>query len=128
MFFLVKEDHCRGFEQDREWDVDGWQADQGLEPYSASNDQWMEIITSRVSLGPPEHVIKKTQMFFMVSYNLDRFRDFVFQSGLTSRFELDPEQLRRMAADDSALLDFGYQWLRFALFGQPSLTPGAKTG
>ena len=118
MFFLVQEGHCRGFEQERQWEVDEWLADQGLEEYNRLNDQWMEILTSRTSLGPAEHHVKKIQMFSMVSYNLDRFRDFVFHSRFLDMFDLDPALVDRARADDAALLELGFLWLKFALFGE----------
>jgi Fe-S-cluster containining protein len=63
MFFLVREKHCRGFEQDRSWDVEAWTSDQGLVDYHRSNDRWMEIITSRDPLGPAEHLAARPGCF-----------------------------------------------------------------
>ena len=123
MFFLVKEDHCQGFTQDKKWTVEEWLADQGLEEYNAINDQWMEIITSSESLGEPEHAIRKIQMFFMASYNLDRFRDFIFKSPFLDRFVLDEETIGSIKIDDLTLLKFGFQWLKFSLFGQNTMRP-----
>jgi len=121
LYFLVREAHCRGFEEEKIWDIEEWTKDQGLEAYHRSNDLWMEIITSKVSLGPQEHRVKKIQMFSMVSYNLDRFRDFVFQTRFLALFDLPPEKIDQLRTDDSALLDLGLNWLKFALFGQEAL-------
>ncbi|MBW2063013.1 MAG: YkgJ family cysteine cluster protein [Deltaproteobacteria bacterium] len=121
IFFLVKEDHCQGFNEEREWTVETWQADQGLIKYNAINDLWMEIITSRASLGPPEHRSKKMQMFFMASYNLDRFREFIFQSRFCERFVLDSKTIEAIRTDDLALLKFGFKWLQFSLFGKQTM-------
>lgn len=123
MFFLVREDHCRGFEEDKTWEVKEWLADQGLEEYNRVNDRWMEIITEKASLGPPENAMKKIQMFFMVSYNLDRFRDFVYKSRFLHMFELDSKTVEQAREDDLALLYLGYDWLDFALFGKKTMTP-----
>ena len=121
MFFVVREAHCRGFEEARAWTVGDWMVDQGLEDYNASNDLWMEIITSRASLGPPDLAERKLKMFFMACYNLDRFRAFVFESRFLERFEVEKETAEAMRADEAALLRFGFRWLRFALFGEPTL-------
>ncbi len=123
IYFVVREAHCRGFSQDRTWEVNEWLADQGLERYNEINDKWMEIITSRSSLGPEEHMVKKIQMFSMVSYNLDRFRDFVFKSRFLQMFEVDQTRIEAMETDDAALLEFGFDWLRFALFGEKTIQP-----
>lgn len=121
MFFLVREAHCRGFEESRAWTVREWMADQGLEDYNASNDLWMEIVTSKAPMGPPAQAERMMQMFFMASYNLDRFRSFVFESRFLERFEVEPETVEAMRTDDAALLRFAFRWLRFALFGEPIL-------
>ena len=34
-------------------------------------------------------------MFFMVSYNIDKFRSFVFESSFLERFEVDAETLEK---------------------------------
>jgi len=79
-FFVVKEEHCMGFEEERVWTVESWMSDQGLDEYNGMNDRWLEIISSSRSLGSKEDIPRKLQMFFMVSYNLDRFRSFLFGS------------------------------------------------
>ena len=117
MFFLVTEDHCLGFREPRSWTVEEWLKDQGLEPYNRFNDLWMEILTEKASLGPEEHHVKKIQMFNMVSYNIDRFRDFVFNSRFLSLFDFGPNLIESIRGSDEALLELGFRWLRFALYG-----------
>lgn len=120
-FFIVKEKHCRGFEEDRLWTVESWMSDQGLDPYNEMNDQWLEILSSPQSLGPKEDIARKLQMYFMVSYNLDKFRAFLFGSEFFQRFKV-PDALRvRMEQEDEALMTFGFQWLKFSLFGVPTM-------
>ncbi|MFH1134469.1 MAG: YkgJ family cysteine cluster protein [Pseudomonadota bacterium] len=125
-FFLVREDHCQGFKEEKNWGTKEWLADQGLEKYNRFNDLWMEIITSKSSLGPPEHHLKKIQMFFMVSYNLDRFKDFVLTSKFLRMFEVDEGLAGKLGDDDEAVLQLGFLWLKFSLFGEKSLA--VKTG
>ncbi|MBF0527899.1 MAG: YkgJ family cysteine cluster protein [Deltaproteobacteria bacterium] len=121
MFLVVKEAHCRGFIEDRTWEVNEWLANQGLEIYNRLNDRWMEIVTAKDSLGAEDRVVSKLQMFVMVSYNLDRFRDFVFGSRFLDRFALGSEQVDRVRSEDESLLDLGFDWLNFALYGRKTL-------
>jgi len=116
-FFIVKEEHCRGFEQDRLWTVESWMSDQGLDSYNAMNDQWLEIISSPHSLGSKEDIPRKLQMYFMVSYNLDKFRSFLFESRFFQRFHVSDTIRAAMEKEDEALMNFGFQWLKFSLFG-----------
>ncbi|HMK35860.1 MAG TPA: YkgJ family cysteine cluster protein [Desulfomonilaceae bacterium] len=120
-YFTVRESHCRGFEQTRRWKVREWLADQGMEEYNRLNDLLMElyVLKSRgkaVELGP-QHM----QMFVMSCYNSEKFRDFVFKSGFLSKFELDAQLVENLKTDDTALLEFAFTWLRFALFRQPTI-------
>jgi Fe-S-cluster containining protein len=120
-YFTVKEDHCRGFEQKREWKVSEWVDDQGLIEYNQVNDLLMELYVLKtrgkaVALGP-QHV----QMFVMACYNLDRFRDFVFRSKFLEKFDLDKDVVATFGKNDLELLKFGVRWLRFALFREPVL-------
>ncbi len=117
-FFLVKEPHCLGFNEDKTWKVDDWSAHEGLRDYQRYNDRWLSIITSRVSIGAQDQAAKKYQMFFMASYNLDKFRSFLFSSRFFERFKVDESLKERMKKDDEALLEFALDWLDFSLFGK----------
>lgn len=120
-FFLVVEDHCLGFQEDREWTVDEWMKHEGIHEYNAMNDQWLEIITSQKSLGPEKDHHRKMQMFFMGSYNLDRFRDFVFKSRFFQLFDVDADTRQSLASDDVAVMQFAFKWLKFSLFGDKTI-------
>ena len=73
------------------------------------------------TLGPEADAQRKVAMFYMASYNLDRFRDFVFKSPFLERFEVDADTRQRIGSDDTALMLFAFDWLWFALFGEPTL-------
>jgi uncharacterized protein len=121
-FFLVRESHCRGFEEEREWTATEWMSSEGLDDYNAMNDQWLRILTSTRSLGSKTDAERKVAMFYMASYNLDRFRDFVLKSPFLERFDVDTATRERIASDDTALMLFAFDWLRFALFGEDTMT------
>ena len=87
-FFIVDEDHCLGFQEGREWAIEEWLANEGLDEYNKMNDHWLEITTSTKSLGQEKEVPRKIQMFIMASYNLDKFRRFVFESRFFDLFGL----------------------------------------
>ncbi len=55
-------------------------------------------------------------MFFLVSYNIDKFREFVFESSFLQRYEIDAALLEQMKDDEIALLEFGLRWLKWLLF------------
>jgi len=120
-FFLVREDHCLGFGEARTWTVESWMSDQGLDEYNRMNDRWLEILSLPKSLGEKADIPRKLQMFFMVSYNPDAFRAFLFESRFFQRFRIPDELRGRLEKDDMTLMTFGFDWLKFSLFGLPTL-------
>ncbi len=119
--FVVKEAHCLGFNEAKQWTVEQWALDQGLQSYSLLNDEWTAIITHKGSMGPEDMISKKMQMFFMACYNLDQFRQFVFKSTFFRRFDIPEESIHRMKTDDEELLKLALQWLKFSLFGEQAI-------
>ncbi len=119
-FFLVREPHCMGFQEEKTWTVSQWLNHEGMPDYNRMNDDWTRIIHSPQSLGSQDNQ-KKIQMFFMVSYNLDAFRKFLFQSRFFDHFRVEAELQERLAESDTELMKFGFKWLRFSLFGEPTL-------
>ncbi len=65
-------------------------------------------------------------MLFTACYDLDKFREFVFDSTLLQRFEVDEDFVEEMRYDDEALLRFAFLWLRFSLFGEPTVKAKAE--
>lgn len=120
-FFLVKEDHCMGLNEEKKWTVEEWMHHEGLELYNLMNDQWMEIVTSYNNLGSGDSVIKKIQMFHLASYNLDKFRDFLFKSTFFNRFEINESDKVKIYNNDEDLLEFSFKWLKFSLIGKNTI-------
>jgi Fe-S-cluster containining protein len=119
-YFLVDEPHCLGYREEREWTVEEWIQDQGVRLYNEVNRPWMEILTSQ-NPRVRELTEQKLGMFYMVSYNLDRFRDFVFQTKFLQVFDVSPEEIQRVASNEVELMKLGMRWLKFALFGEDTL-------
>ncbi len=110
-YFLVREPHCFGFQEDRKWKAAEWMDDQGLPIYNRMNDQWMAFLSrykpgSRAALEP-----KQWQMFYMACYSLDRFRAFVFESRFLSLFEVPEETQGQIRESDEEMLAFAFNWL-----------------
>ena len=68
---------------------------------------------------------KAKQMFFMVSYNIDKFRSFVFESTFLQRIPVDEKTREELKTDDVALLQFGVRWLKSILFN-PKATEASE--
>ncbi len=124
-FFLVDESHCFGFQEEKQWTLEEWLNHEGLKEYNSMNDNWLEIVGSKRDLGPEEAIQKKMQMFFMASYNLDRFRVFIFESRFFSLFQIDSDLKEMLRNDDVILMSFAFDWLKFSLFGEKTILPRA---
>jgi hypothetical protein len=59
----------------------------------------------------------------MVSYDLDSFRSFVFNSSFLTRFDINHEIVNKIESNDEELLKFGFDWLKFALFAEGPIHP-----
>jgi hypothetical protein len=122
--FLVKEPHCLGFQEEKEWTDTEWLEDQGLELYNEMNGLWMEINqSSKENNTPPPITDEKLKMYFMACYNLDMFRKFVFESRLLNLFQIDKKTVSRIRNDETDLLKFAFKWLQFAIFGKQTMKP-----
>ncbi len=58
------------------------------------------------------------ELFFLASYDLDGFRDFISTPGFTELFELDPAEKQALIDNDEELLRFAFRFLKQALFGE----------
>lgn len=123
-FIKIKEDHCLGHNEDKEWTIDEWRADQESDLYDEMNKDWMEVVLKAKTLGIVEFKQKSLDLFFMVSSNLDMFRDFVFNSSFLNSYEISPEEVENLKKNDLELLKFSLKWLRFTMFGEGDFKVG----
>ena len=116
-FFFINEPHCKGFEEDRAWTVRQWREDQGVDLRDEVNAEWTDLVVHKRSFPPNIKLTEQAKkMFFMVSYDIDKFRRFVFDSTFLERIPVDAKKREELAADDVRLLKFGVNWLKSILF------------
>jgi hypothetical protein len=100
--------------------------DQGVADYNAFGELFKEVNLHPTLLSGPPLEPRKMDLYFMACYDLDRFRRFVFESRFLQTFDLATDQVTQMKTDDEALLKFGFDWLRFALFAEPAVKVNPK--
>jgi Fe-S-cluster containining protein len=122
VYFLFEDDFCLGHTQKQEWTVAKWLDDQGITKIEELEAGYQEIVGHPWFIGGRQLDAKRMEMFHMACYDLDRFRQFVFNSTFLERFELEDDYIDEIRNNDEALLNFAYRWLRFALFTEPTLT------
>ncbi|PLX42364.1 MAG: zinc/iron-chelating domain-containing protein [Hyphomicrobiales bacterium] len=132
MHFLVREDHCKGHEEDNLQSVEAYRKEQGVDPYDLLNERWIGILMKMASwrsMGGPEgkDVPKQTkQMFYMIGTDIDRFRSFVFDTKFLDTYEIDDDMIESLKVNDETLLQLGYDWMLSIMFNEPTLVMKEK--
>jgi uncharacterized protein len=122
-FALVKEDTCLGHQEPDTQTIDQYRQNQGAIEYDEKGRGWRQLILKKKSAGPAigKPPIISNQLFFMASYDLDRFRAFVISESFNKTYDIPVEQMAELVADDEKLMEFGYAFLRHVLFNEKEL-------
>jgi Fe-S-cluster containining protein len=124
VFFLSKHTYCLGHDQDRQWSVRDWILDQKMEPYHEMNSHWVTIDTIFRKNPWGEHGLENQalKMAYMACFNIDKFREFVFESSFLDRFNISDNRVDEAKVSDEALMLLGFDWIRFMLTRSGALT------
>ncbi len=122
-YALVQESHCMGHKEDRELTVAEYRKDQKVEEFDELNRDYYRIILKKKSAGPAIGNPSPTsfQFFFLVSYDTDRFRQFLNSPNFLNVYDIPAEEFERIDTDDVERLKFGYRLLKQVLFGEQSI-------
>jgi len=120
-YFFIKDPQCLGYNEDKEWTIETWRIDQGADLYDEMNKEWKEIQLRRDNPGQPKLDENKQSMLFMASYDIDKFRRFVFESKLLDILDIDNEEVKKIKADEIALMKFGFKYLKYVLMLEETL-------
>lgn len=118
-FHLITDSsRCGGLNESDEWRIGDWLVDQGVVLYDQMNTLLSQVTTplqaQELDIDNPD-ILK---MVFMALYNLDKFREFILKSSFLDRFDIEPTQIEKIKRSDEELLKFGFDWIKFGLFGQ----------
>ena len=117
-FIKIKEDHCLGHNENTEWTIDEWRADQESDLYDEMNSDWMAVVLKAKTLGFVDFSQKSLDLFFFVSTNLDLFKEFVLSGRFIEAYGLDRGYVEKLMTNELEFLKFSLKWLRFAMFGE----------
>ena len=120
-YFILEEPVCKGYEEENYQTVDEWIKDQQVEEYSEMGELYKDISLHNYFKKGKQLEPAKLEMFYTVCYNIDKFREFLFESTFLKRFELEEETVNKIKEDDKELLKFGLNWLKFCLFGENTM-------
>ncbi|MCK5312438.1 MAG: YkgJ family cysteine cluster protein [Desulfobacteraceae bacterium] len=117
-YALIEEPHCKGLGQKKNQTVKQWIATQGVQIYNEMNDKLMEIISLKNMMMPGKLEGVQEDNFYLACYDLDGFRDKIINDDLLSDLSVPDSVLQKIKEDDLALLDFGFEWIKYFLFGK----------
>jgi len=123
IFFVFEDDHCEGrLQQDcSHWTAQSWREDQNLIERDEIETGFRELVSHPWFIGGRTLDPKRMHMFYQACYDLDTFREFVFQSTFLEKFEIEGDLLEEIKNNDVALLRFAFRWLKLAMFGEQTL-------
>jgi len=116
--FIVKQDTCHGLKELAELTVEDWRRDQGLRDYDDIDHNLKDVMHADELWEEKIADPRMQDMILMALYDVDRFREFVFNSSFLQKFQIDDDIVKKIRDDDVTMLYFAAQWLRFALFGK----------
>jgi uncharacterized protein len=113
-FVLVKEEHCRGFEEDTPQTAERFSLDQGMTEYCAFNDALANLLQHGKKYRESTEAQRKTELFLLALYNLDEWRTMLAHEAIDS---IDSGTAQAMAkSTDEELLLFSFKWLSERIF------------
>ncbi len=117
-FVLVKEAHCRGFEEEKEQTPQDYIIDQELEAYNRANDAIIPLLQhERIQQGfRPDRA--GLDQFILALYNLNMFRQEMSDGRINMNRPLNAIELQALAGDDEKLLQLGVRWLLQEFFSE----------
>ncbi len=117
--FFRPPDFCLGRHESKKWTACTWSNDQHAVLYNKMTLQWAELkglfYTDPWGNEGPNGPRKK--MAFMATYNMDQFRNFLFNSSFLKRYKVKSVILKKIKADDVELMNFGFEWVKFYIWG-----------
>jgi len=120
LYFFVREPHCLGYQEDKQWTIQSWKDDQEASLYDEMNREWKEIQLRRNPLLKELDSNKQAQIY-TACYDIDRFRRYVFESRFLDVFEIEQDIAEKIKTDDGALMKLGFTYIKFLLLLEDGL-------
>ena len=117
--FFRPPDFCMGQHESKEWTTTSWSTDQDAVGYNKMTSLWAELKSMFQTdpwrgAGPDS---PRGKMAFMATYNIDMFRNFLFNSSFLKRYKVKSAILKKIKTDDVELVKFGFVWVKYYIWG-----------
>lgn len=117
--FFRPPDFCLGQHESEQWTTESWANDQDAVIYNKMTIRWSELksLFQADPWGREGSTGSKGKMAFMATYNIDLFRDFLFNSSFLKRYKIKYEILKKVKKDEVKLMKLGFEWVKYFLWG-----------
>ncbi|MBE0467439.1 MAG: YkgJ family cysteine cluster protein [Candidatus Desulforudis sp.] len=109
--FIFNDSHCIGLKETPEWTVETWMEDQGLVVYQELESVFRDLPSRIRFTGMPTLDRHIAEMYYMVCYDLDRFRKYIFETSFLTNYAVPAQVADRIRTDDVELMKYGFTWL-----------------
>ncbi len=116
--FFRPPDFCRGPSSRTSFTLEEWINDQQAVVFHQMTTKWAAVkglFRQNPWQGGPDQD-PRFRMAFTAAYNIDRFRQFVFESSLLKRYRIKNKLKQKIKTSDKALLDFAFHWIKFTVW------------
>lgn len=125
----ISDDYCKGHFEDKTISIATYRDEQKVADFDEHNAEWMKILLRKNSAGPaigqvPELTL---QLFFMCSFDVDRFRKFINSKNFRNTYVLDDDYFASLQDSDIKLLHFGYRLMNQVFFANNTIPLQPKT-
>lgn len=123
-FMIEEKPSCLGFKEGKQWTVEEWKKDQGIDIYDKMNESYKGITFHdyfSASGGGNKLDSGRAKLLYKACYDLDEFKRFLFETRFFDIYDVGKEVIEKIKKDEEELLSFGYRWIRFNLFSEDTL-------
>jgi Fe-S-cluster containining protein len=120
--FFRPPDFCQGQHEAQKMKLNQWADDQDAVMHNRMTTRWAYIkaMFQQNPWGQEGMNGPKGKMAFMAAYNVDRFREFVFESSFLKRYRIKKALTKKLRTSDRELLLFGFEWIQYFVWRIPS--------
>jgi Fe-S-cluster containining protein len=117
--FFRPPEFCLGQYEEQVLTIKTWVRDQDAATHNKMTALWAELrsMFQENPWGSEGPGGQKGKMAFMASYNIDMFRDFVFNSSFLKRYKIKTDVKKKIKKDDVALMKLGFSWIKLYVWG-----------
>ncbi len=119
LHFFRPPDFCLGRHENKVWTSKTWAKDQQSVVYNQMTILWagLKRMFQTDPFGGQGLNSPEGKMAFMAAYNIDKYRDFVFNSSFLKRYKVKSDVIKKIRIDDAELMKLGFKWIKLYLWG-----------